>query len=325
MGLLSGLWSGGCRLLKSVGNGVKKFASTVYDMFEPVVTTAASAIKAGVKAVAGGAKAFYDNVTGNKAKRISEEARKIYDEGRRKYEEGEAKYQREMEALNTHICNILAKINQQKQYIVEVLFAKLQKILAKIKYNNTFTREYLQGTGNMITSIQLRTDVLKIDFQKNPIKSRLKAIISFGLWANKQAWESLDEAKNEVKKMEDTLARMEAEISRYRLMKKVLERYLEYIEKMKLLYERLLFRANNAATFLRFKCIQFTHGLKAEDCRLESLPKADQDLMFALFNGSRILNIMVKKQLVDNSSVYDMQKHEREIISAYQNFDRCAA
>ncbi|MDO4177614.1 MAG: hypothetical protein Q4D21_00315 [Phascolarctobacterium sp.] len=278
----------------------------LYAVTHPVETT-----KKVVSGICSGVEYVIDNVSGNKAERISEEARRIYNEKRKEYDEAVKQYTGEMDSLNRARTEVLDSINKKKEYIVDVLLEKMQGILSKIKYKKRFAMEHLSGGQVIISPIELRSDVLKIDFKKNPIKSRLKAFCTLGMWANSQASESLDEAKNEVKKLEYAMSRMTAELQRYSLMKTALEQTDKMLADMIDVYENVLCKAENVAKVLRFKCMQFTHALDEKYCKLESLPDADQHLMYALFNLSKILNDVAKLHLTDSSEDVDIKKYEK--------------
>lgn len=305
-----------CNKVKNGWNAAKKVVNKVAETVVEVVTHPVETMKK----VWNGAKKVVENVTGEKARKISEEARAIYENARKKYDAFVVQYEKDIDTLNAEMCSIVEKINQTKEYIIDVLFVRLQVILSKIKYEKSFVKE-CQLTGTMpITQIEYRNNVLKIDFKANPIKSRLKAICTFGFWANKLANESLDEAKNEAKKMEDSESRMRAEEKRYRLIKEALANTLKYLEGMIELYERILFKANNAASLLRFKCIQFTHTVSERYCKLESLPKADQDLLYGLFSLSKILNTVAKMHLTAASDEKEIRVYNEEMAKNHLSF-----
>lgn len=313
---VKGAWDTTKNIAKKVVNTVKNVAKKAVDTVVEAVTHPVETMKR----VWNGTKKVWEYVTGEKARKISEEARKIYDDARKKYDTFVAQYEKDIDALNVEMCNIVERINQKKEYIIDVLFVKLQAILSKIKYEKYFVKECELTGGVPITKIEYRNNVLKIDFKANPIKSRLKAIFTLGFWANKLANESLDEAKNEAKKMEDSESRMRAEEKRYRLIKEALANTLKYLEGMIELYERILFKANNAASLLRFKCIQFTHTVSERYCKLESLPKADQDLLYGLFNLSKILNTVAKMHLTAASDEKEIRVYNEEMAKNNMTF-----
>lgn len=227
-----------------------------------------------------------------------DEAKTRYNELIKKYNNKKSDYEDKVNRFAAEIKKIVESINAEKQYIIETLFIKMKNVLSKIKLDNKYSLEYFKMPKTKVEALRTRDDLFLIDFDKSPVKTTLQAVFSLGIWTRKKARETLDRIIEEEKKTEEIFVKMDAEIARMDLLHKALMQTLTYLKDMEAMYENIVYKANNTAKYLRFKCMQFTHGISREFCKLSALPKADQDLMFALFNFTEILNKIVKMELV---------------------------
>lgn len=248
-----------------------------------------------------------------------EEAKRLYNSLRERYEQKKSEYERQMGVLESDITALTNRVNDLKAFIVQKLFAKMASILTKIKYEQRFCVEVMQLPQLKIETMRSQATLFLIDFDKDPIKSTLKAIVSLGFWTRKQATETLDRVKEEEKKLEDIFCRMNAELTRCNLIKLALQNTVDYLEKMISIYKLVLCKAEHAANYLRFKCIQFTHSVSERYCQLKSLPKADQTVLMALFLLTKILNDISKMQLISDSKE-KVEKYNQEIVNGYTDF-----
>lgn len=262
-------------------------------------TRVCNRICAAVTAVAG-------YVSGEHAKRISEKAKEVYEKAKVKYDSKHKEFEETCMVLTQQINKNLSSINEKKEFIISTLFVKLQKVLSKIKYEKKFCLEHLKINTVNIGEICFKNDIILIDFEKNPIKSRLKAIISLGIWATKQAEKSLEDVQNEVHKIEEKIKLMEGEVIRLKNINNAVQQINGFITEMIKIYERILYKAMNSANYLRFKCMQFTYSVSEEYCKLGALPKADQELLSALFNLSVILDRTSKMNIMFNEDTNEL-------------------
>ena len=114
---------------------------------------------------------------------------------------------------------------------------------------------------------------------------------------------------------------MDADLERLNLLKTALGQTLTYLKDMSAMYENVVYKANNSAKYLRFKCMQFTHGVSKDYCKLEALPKADRELMFALFNFTKILDDIVKMELVGQDTD-EIKRYEMNLKKCKFEFNK---
>ena len=310
-----GIWSGLKSLCKKAYNGVKTVTKATYEGAKTVT----KAVYNGVSNMAGSAGRFIkekiidpafeilDKFTG-KAK--FDEAKSRYEKLTTKYNEKKTAYESQISTFSKEINNLVENVNSEKQYVINTLFVKMNSVLSKIKYEKKFKLEYFRMPSTMVEPLRVRDELFLIDFDKDKVKSYLKAFLTAGFWSRKDATETLDRIIEEEKKTEEIFAKMDAELARLRLLKDALAQTLSYLKDMSAMYENVIYKAHNTAKYLRFKCMQFTHGISMEYCKLESLPKADRELMFALFNFTKILDDIVKMEFVgqdtDEITRYEM-------------------
>ena len=290
------------KAVNTVTNGVKSVAKGFIEKVEYVKERIVDAVKT-VKqkvtnmasTVVNKASDLFDEFTG---KKTFNEAKARFNALVEKYNSKKADYDIKVNKYAVEIKKIVGSINAEKAYIIETLFIKMKNVLSKIKYDNKYSLEYFKMPNTKVEALRTRDDLFLIDFDKSPVKTTLQAVFSLGIWTRKKARETLDRIIEEEKKAEEIFAKMDAEITRMDLLHKALTQTLAYLKDMEAMYENIVYKANNTAKYLRFKCMQFTHGVSQEFCKLSALPKADQDLMFALFNFTEILNKIVKMELV---------------------------
>ena len=315
-----------CDAGKAIYNGIKTVVTTVAEPVVEVakaigtgVTNMAKAFGEGVTNMAGSAGRFIkdkiidpalDFLSEAIGKKKFEEAKNRYEKLTNKYNEKQAAYERQIGYFANEIKSLVESVNAEKQYIINTLFVKMKSVLSKIKYDNKYSLEYFKMPSTKVEPLRKREELFLIDFDKDPVKSYLKAFVSLGRWTKKQATETLDKIIEEEEKAENIVSEMDADLKRLELLKTALTQTLTYLRDMSAMYENVVYKANNTAKFLRFKCMQFTHGISMEYCKLEVLPKADRELMFALFNFTKILDDIVKMELVgqdtDEIKQYEM-------------------
>ncbi len=300
MGFFS--WVGG--LVSKAVNTVKSVAKAVVNTGKKDVNTVVEAVKHPIdtaKKVWAGAKKIWDQVTGNEAKKIVEEAKKRFDDCYKKYEKKKNSYENSKTQITADVTTVIENINKNKKYIMGTLFPQMKQILSKIKYSKIFAMEYASISTFTFTEIKDKGELISIDFEKNPIKSRLKAILTLGFYANKQARESADKLDEQVMAMKDDMGRMDTDLRRWKLVEDAVRLTDKYIREMITIYEIILLKAEGCANMLRLKSLQFAHVIDEEYCKLEALPTADKNLLFALFNLTKVLDTVVKTQLTSET------------------------
>lgn len=319
-----------CNVAKKVGGAVIDGAKAVGKAAVQAVTHPVDTVKKVANKIVGGLK----NITGLKAIEIHKKAQVLFEKNKARYESAKVKFDKSSEEYAIKIQQHLDSINQGKKYIVDTLFPKMKTILGKIKYTNRFNKEYMSiNEFKPVTSLNKR-DVLRynIDFSNDFLGSLVdgavisfKAIVSFGFWANKEAEKVLEEVEKEGHKLDENIHLMDGEIKRLMLMEQALANTNHYINSMIDIYEKILIKANGPATYLKFKCINFTHSVNEEYMKLESLSERDQQLLTSLFNLSVILNKVAKMSLMSDDSSETIKKYNNNLIELDKEFKLKAA
>ena len=141
-----------------------------------------NAIKSSVRAVGRVYKAFTGQAT-------FEEADRLYGDVKKRFEEHKAFFEREVDTLSSQIETHVQSINQSKVTIKKELFPAFADKLRRLKdipVSDNYFKDYFEGTTLKVDSMKAKSDLYLIDFKKNPFKSNVLAIISFGFYTRKK-------------------------------------------------------------------------------------------------------------------------------------------
>lgn len=258
-----------------------------------------------------------------------------YDEANRLYEEISARYKKKREQFQKAADDYANKIekhirviNQSKLKIKTELFYELADKMRKIKDINIdedFVVEMFADPDFDFDTIRSKSELFTIDFDKNKFKTTLQAIFTFGILTRKKAKESLIRVQEEEKKVDNEMAKMDAEIKRLKVIEECLENVEHYFVTLIELYENLLLRLDGSVNHLYTKCLVFAHKLVDAQLKIRRLPVMRQKEVEAMITISKILKAMTEVQLVacddkEKVAAYrdEMKKQHTAINDAYK-------
>lgn len=214
----------------------------------------------------------------------------------------------------------IESINKMKIEITENHFKKMKIILSKTKYDSKINLEHIKLRREEVEAqVSEREKVFSIDFKKHPILTFIEALGTLGFSTRKKAQETWDKVEEEEKKIQYVFARMDENIKRMENIKAILGQLLDCLKDMVALYEKILYKADNATKYLRYKTMQFTHKTSQTHYKLSILPKADQELLFALFHFSVLLYRIVKRNWLGNSDE-EVLENNKALISLNKKY-----
>jgi len=241
----------------------------------------------------------YNKFTG---KDMADKAKRIYEESRKKYDNASSNYKKEVDNYSNEIKKHVESINANKVLIKRTLFVELVKLLECIKeveISQAFAKEAMNYTAYEPSGLRSQSQIMKIDFDNEPIKNNLKALFTLGFWTRKQARESLDEAEVEAKKVDDEIARMDAELVKIRSMANALSNISIYFDKLVEMYNILLQRVHASIDYLYVRNMTFA-GMPIKDkMSIRSLPLAQIKELEAIVTASQIMKVMVETNIME--------------------------
>ena len=241
----------------------------------------------------------YNQFTG---KDMADKAKRIYEASRKKYDEASSNYKKEVDKYSNSIKKHIESINANKVLIKGTLLVELVMLLELVKeveIAQTFTKEAMNYTAYKPSGLRSRSQIIKIDFDNEPIKNNLKAIFTLGFWTRKEARESLHEAEVESKKVDDEIARMDAELVKIKSMENALSNISMYFDKLVEMYNVLLQRVHASIDYLYVRNMTFA-GMPIKDkMSIRSLPLAQIKELEAIVTASQIMKVMVETNIME--------------------------
>ena len=273
MGFWSGLWdivTAPVKMVKKAASYVKEKVTNVYNKF-----------------------------TG---KDMADKAKEIYEASRKKYDEASSNYKKEVDKYSNEIKKHIESVNANKVLIKGTLFAELVKLLECIKeveISQAFSKEAMNYAAYKPSALRSQSQIMKIDFDNEPIKNNLKALFTLGFWTRKQARESLHEAEIEAKKVDDEIARMNAEVIKIKSMEGALSNIAMYFDKLVEMYNVLLQRVHASVDYLLVRNMTFAGMPINNKMSIRSLPLAQIKELEAIVTASKIMKVMVETNIME--------------------------
>lgn len=261
------------------------------------------AVSATNRAISNGYKSFTGQAT-------FEEADCMYEDIKRRFEEHKRYFEKEVDIISSDIDVQVKSINKSKEVIKTELFpafSEKMRCLKDIPVSDEYLKEQFSSTTFNVDSIKAKADLYLIDFKKNPFKSNALAIVTLGFYTRKKAKESLDNVREEKKRLKEEMARMDSELTKLHRIKEALELIAQYYLSLIDVYRALLNRLDNSVNFLMIRCISFARKLVREQMSIKLLPKSQQSEIMAMVSVSKVM-----KNMVDQSITMD---GKTEIIS----------
>lgn len=262
---------------------------------------------------------IFEKFTGEDVYNIADEK---YKKTQNEYYNRYLSYRWNVDNNEREIKELIESINEVKINITENLFRKMKVILSKTKYDRKINLEHIKIRREKIEAEQVskKEKLFTIDFHTNPILTNFEAVFTLGFSTRKKAQESLDNVEIEEKKIQEIFTKMDANIKRMEKIIAILKQLFDCLKDMVAAYEIILYKADNATKYLRYKTMQFTHITSQSHYKLSILPKADQELLFALFHFSVLLYRIVKRNWLGNSDE-EVLENNKALISLNKKYE----
>lgn len=152
-------------------------------------------------------------------------------------------YESFVEKKTNEISREITKINQLKMSLNEEHFQRFLRVSSRIASWDIVLKELpdrFHYSQIKIEEIKKRDELFLIDFDKNPIKSNLMALVSLGFWSRKKATETLHKVQEQEKVLEHELAKLETEKVRLKAILESLRNVALYFEELTKIYDGIL-------------------------------------------------------------------------------------
>ena len=252
-----------------------------------------------------------------------DKAELLYEQITDKYNKRREKFERATDDVTNKIEEHVNKINSYKAEIKTELFIEMANKLRKIKdikVNSNFSIEYYENNLYEFDDIRARSQLFKIDFNKNKFKTSIQAIFSLGFYTRKKAKETLLAVQEEEVKINAEIKKMDAETIKLLVIENSLQNIEFYFESLTGLYKQLLARLDNSVHYLYFQSMQSTQKTISQGISLKKLPLVQQKEIEAIITASIILKEMVIAKIVSIETATDVKTYQDGLSEQHNKF-----
>jgi uncharacterized FlaG/YvyC family protein len=231
-------------------------------------------------------------------KSYADEAESILDEVKVKYEKAESDYKDKIGEFGTEIENKISHINTRKKEIYDVHFKRfisvanrMHNVVVKgIPFEELFDDKILEVQN--IQGVRSKKELIPIDFNNLSFLQTAGMILTLGFSTRKVAKKSLEDAKQERKRVEEEMQKMQSQMTKLKVVVESIEQVASYFDTLINSYVILLDRFEYGIQTQRVK--QMALASNVFDLRLDfkQVPIVHIEEFQALFNLSIILKQM---------------------------------
>lgn len=251
-----------------------------------------------------------------------------YREITQRYEDALEHYKSEVNRRTERIEDQISCINTSKIRLYDTHFPRfvaLGRQLHRIEIKGVYFEEYLADDVLGIksqTGVRNKQDLFTIDFNNLSFKQVALSVLTLGFSSRKKARESLQQVLDEEKRIDNEIARMDAQLKKIAQVEESLANVVEYFDDLMAQYSKLLKRLEFGINTQRI-----TKGVLSIDGRLDfrHMPIMHIEEFLALFNLSIVLKTMAtlgylssEGELVDAelSQVDELVERSKELLAA---------
>jgi hypothetical protein len=215
-----------------------------------------------------------------------------------KYEKAESDYKDKIGEFGTEIENKISHINSRKKEIYDVHFKRfisvanrMHNVVVKgIPFEELFDDKILEVQN--IQGVRSKKELIPIDFNNLSFLQTAGMILTLGFSTRKVAKKSLEDAKQERKRVEEEMQKMQSQMTKLKVVVESIEQVASYFDTLINSYVILLDRFEYGIQTQRVK--QMALASNVFDLRLDfkQVPIVHIEEFQALFNLSIILKQM---------------------------------
>ncbi len=252
-----------------------------------------------------------------------DEAKKLYEQAFTVYQSHKDAYQKDYAKIKSSIDGYLQDIYNIKVKMKKELFPsyleKIKKLNARIDDNICQCVDY--SSHFQPDEMKQRDELFLIDFEKNPVTSTLKALVSFGFWSRSEAKKSLLRVKEEISRLKEEVAKMNSHLDKCRLIEKAIAVARHYFVELASTFSLMLNRLDNSSNYLTVNAMISNNYLPQQKLNRKDLPLYQQKEMEAATTMAKIMSSMTQVDVVDNSSGEVSKSLEGTYQNAIENFN----
>lgn len=228
----------------------------------------------------------------------ADEAESILDEIKAKYEKAESDYKEKIGQFGTEIDNKISHVNNFKKEIYDVHFKRfisvanrMHNVVVKgIPFDELFDDKILEVQN--IQGVRSKKELIPIDFNNLGFLKTAGMILTLGFSTRKVAKKSLEDAKQERKRVEEEIQKMQSQMTKLKVVVESIEQVASYFDTLIKSYVILLDRFEYGIQTQRVK--QMSLATNVFDLRLDfkQVPIVHIEEFQSLFNLSIILKQM---------------------------------
>jgi hypothetical protein len=282
MGILSGIKACGA----AVFSGVRRVKGAVVETGKKVG-----------KATASGYKSF----TGQKK---FEEAKKRLDALVARADKLQKSFDKKAKELHEETCGHIEGINVFRRKLQEQDFDRFMRLTAVFAHwtiDDVNFREIARKSTMKMGKIPSREKLFKIDFDRSPIRTNLKAILTLGFGTRKKADETLKNVQAQEKALKHETAKLDAEVVRLKAICKSLKEVVDYFRGLHGCYGRLLDELEYSVHYVRSAYLLRDSHFFDGKFDVYYLPKRHLLCLMAAEKLTRIMYAMGSRKYLDSS------------------------
>lgn len=280
MGLVSKVWNGAKKIVKSGARGLKK---------------AAVAIKDTVIDIATNPNKVWNSFTGRTK---FEEAEALLKEIERRYEKASNQYQEDIDNIASQIEQKVSKINYHKQNIYNEHFSRFINLGNKIHNISIKGENFLEYFDNSIIQVKNlgtvkdKNELYEIDFNNLKFTEIALGVLTLGFFTRKKAKETLLKVQEEESRINEEIEKMKVQTAKAKVILESIDTVDEYFTVLIQNYIKLLDRFEYGIKSQVQKNILKGIALEHGKLDFKMMPIVHIEEFQALFNLSIVLKQM---------------------------------
>lgn len=258
-----------------------------------------------------------------------------YDRAKWKYEKvqetyaaKQKEYQQETERLNNEIIDAIKGINERKRYIQQEQFRRLVDLLAVLKdvdVPETFCEEAYQKQCRELddfTAIKTKNSLFSIDFDKDAVKTSLKAFFTLGFATRGEARRTLERVEEQEAVAEDSMAQMDAEIEKQKACLQSVRQIEMYFEQMSNLFDRMLRYMEHAVHYVCYAAMRLSKKVAKKSVSIKLLHEKQQKELEATVILGMTMAKLVRTQIVLTGEKSNLNEYAGKIKKEYDELQK---
>jgi len=177
-------------------------------------------------------------------------------------------------------------------------------------------REIARKSTMKMGKIRGREELFKIDFDRNPVRANLQAILTLGFGTRKKADETLKNVREQEAVLEEEAAKLDAEVARLEAARDSLGEVVRYFEGLHGCYGRLLDELEYSVHYVRSAYLLRDSYFFDGKFDVYYLPKRHLLCLMAAEKLTRIMYAMGSRKYLDSS----LTLHEADVAAAKADF-----